>query len=219
MTEPTQGGPSSQGIPPNPPTGGPPPPGSPPQAAPQYPGPGGSDPNKPGSKAWVQQRFGRTAEFSERILPGLIDAAITAAAAFIPVVLGIVLIVAGLPDTFDCGYLNQSTCEVPGSGSGAMVAVGVLLLLLTFVVSLAVAFWNRVWRVTRSGQSIGKKVAGLKVINAESGGHPDLGPAVLRELVHQFAGIVSWIWMLVDDDDRTLADIVGKTHVIHTDQS
>ena len=40
-------------------------------------------------------------------------------------------------------------------------------------------------------------------------------PAALRELVHQFAGIISWIWMLVDDDDRTLADIVGKTHVVH----
>lgn len=259
MTEPTQGDPSSQGVPgstPNPPAGGtPPPPGAtppgvPPQGAPQYgappygapqpggpqqpgpyggpggptapppyPGPGGSDPNRPGSKAWVEQRHGRTAEFSERILPGIIDAAISFAAAFIPLILGIVLIIAGLPDTYDCGYYNTTTCEVPGSGSGGLVVVGLLLMLLTFFISLAVAFWNRVWRVTKTGQSIGKKMNGLKVIDAESGGHPELGPAVLRELVHQFAGIISWIWMLIDDDDRTLADIVGKTHVIHTDQS
>lgn len=236
------------GSPPNPPTWGSPPPGgaaqhgpgpqgAPPQAgqqpgaspygsapqagpgSPQYPGAGGSDPNKPGSKAWVQQRHGRTAEFGERILPGIIDSAINAAAAFIPVILGIVLIIAGLPDTYDCGYYNTRSCEVPGSGSGGLIAVGVSLVLLSFLIALAVAFWNRVWQVTKTGQSIGKKVAGLKVINAESGAHPELGPAVLRELVHQFAGIISWIWMLIDDDDRTLADIVGKTHVIHTEGS
>lgn len=201
---------------PQPPVGGSGGPGGPgvPQ---QYPGPGAGDPNKPGSKAWVQQRHGRTAEFGERILPGLIDSAINAAAAFIPVILGIVLIIAGLPDTYDCGYYNTRSCEVPGSGSGGLIALGVILVLLSFLIALAVAFWNRVWQVTKTGQSIGKKVAGLKVIDAESGAHPELGPAVLRELVHQFAGIISWIWMLIDDDDRTLADIVGKTHVIHTE--
>ena len=56
------------------------------------------------------------------------------------------------------------------------------------------------------------------VVDAETGAVPRLGPAALRELVHQFAGIISWIWMLVDDDDRTLADIVGKTHVVHADR-
>ncbi len=190
-----------------------------PGAPPAYPGPGGSDPDKPGSKAWVQQRFGRTADFAERILPGLVDALITAAAAFIPVILGLVLIVSGIPETYDCGYLDTDTCEVPGSGSGGLIALGVILILLSFLISLAVAFWNRVWRVTKTGQSIGKKANGLKVIDAESGGNPELGPAVLRELIHQFAGIISWIWMLIDDDDRTLADIVGKTHVIHVDES
>lgn len=206
---------SGSGVP-QPPVGGPGAPGGP-GVPPQYPGAGAGDPNKPGSKAWVQQRHGRTAEFGERILPGLIDSAINAAAAFIPVILGIVLIIAGLPDTYDCGYYNTRSCEVPGSGSGGLIALGVILVLLSFLIALAVAFWNRVWQVTKTGQSIGKKVAGLKVIDAESGAHPELGPAVLRELVHQFAGIISWIWMLVDDDDRTLADIVGKTHVIHTD--
>lgn len=190
-----------------------------PGAPPAYPGPGGSDPNKPGSKAWVQQRFGRTAEFSDRILPGIIDALIASAAALIPVILGIALIVAGIPDTYDCGYLDADSCEVPGSGSGGLIALGVILILLSVLISFAVAFWNRVWRVTKTGQSIGKKLNGLKVIDGSSGGNPSLGPAFLRELIHQFAGILSWIWMLIDDDDRTLADIVGKTHVIHVDES
>lgn len=220
MSDPTQGGLPHQGqphqgpsVPPNqgyaPPHQG--------QHAP-FP-PSGSDPNKPGSRAWVEQRYGRTAAFADRILPGIIDGLVGFAAAFVPLVLGIICLIAGSPDTYDCGYYYTRSCDVPGSGSGALIGLGILLLFLTFLVSLAVVAWNRVWRVTKTGQSIGKKFAGLKVIDAETGGHPQLGAAALRELVHQFAGIISWIWMLIDDDDRTLADIVGKTHVIETKKS
>lgn len=235
MSDPTQGDPPSHssgprppvpsagGASPGPPAGGPPPPGAgpPPPGASYspYPGPAGSDPSKPGSKAWIQQRHGRVAEFTDRIVPGIIDALLPMAAGLIPLLLGVALFIAGLPDAYDCGYYGTRTCEVPGSGSGALVAIGVLLMLLSSLLSLAVIAWNRVWRVTRTGQSVGKKMNGLKVIDAESGTSPDLGPAILREVIHQFAGIISWIWILVDDDDRTLADIVGKTHVIHVDKS
>lgn len=179
--------------------------------------PTNGDPNRPGSRAWVEQRYGRTAAFSDRIVPGIIDGVLSAMAALVPLVLGIICIVAGVPDTYDCGIYSYDTCEVPGSGSGGLVALGVLLILLSAVASLATTAYNRVYRVTRSGQSLGKKLTGLRVIDAETGSHPKLGAAALRELVHQFAGIISWIWMLVDDDDRTLADIVGKTHVIRTE--
>lgn len=217
MTQPPPG-PPPPGTPP--PGEMPPPGGMPPQHAAPYPGPGGSsDPNRPGSKAWVEQRHGRVAAFTDRIVPALVDGALAAAATFIPLVLGIVLVVAGSPDTYDCGVYYTRTCEVPGSGSGALVALGVLMFFLTFLAGLAVVAWNRVWRVTRTGQSLGKKVTGLRVIDAETGANPQLGPAALRELVHQFAGIISWIWMLFDDDDRTLADIVGRTHVIHATRS
>ncbi|MCW4602058.1 RDD family protein [Janibacter hoylei] len=167
----------------------------------------------------MEQRYGRTAAFADRIVPGIIDGLLSTAAAFVPLVLGIICIAAGVPDTYDCGgYYYSDTCEVPGSGSGLLIFVGILCFLLTFVASLAMVAWNRVWRVTKTGQSIGKKVTGLKVIDATTGQHPQLGAMALRELVHQFAGIISWIWMLVDDDDRTLADIVGKTHVVHADR-
>lgn len=221
MTDPTQGGLPQPGQP----NQGPPapqPPGQPNQPGQTPPSPfpqGGSDPGRPGSRAWVEQRYGRTAPFSDRILPGIIDGLIGFAAAFVPLVLGIICIFAGSPDTYECGVYYTRDCEVPGTGSGALVALGILLLFLTFVVSLAVVAWNRVWRVTKTGQSIGKKVTGLRVIDAETGGHPKLGAAALREVVHQFAGIISWIWMLIDDDDRTLADIVGKTHVIEAQKS
>lgn len=175
----------------------------------------GSDPRKPGSKAWVEQRFGRTATFAERIVPNLIDGLLSVAGAVPPLVLGVVLIIAGAPETYDCGY--GDTCQVPGSGSGALIGLGIAMLFLSVFMAWGLTAWNRVWRVTKTGQSVGRKMMGLRVINAQTGAHPGLGPAALRELIHQFAGIISWVWMLVDDDDRTLADIVGTTHVIRTD--
>lgn len=195
MTQPPQGGPP-----------GPPPP------------PGGSDPNRPGSRAWVEQRYGSSAAFTDRIIPGILDALLAAVSAFIPLVLGVVLIIAGLPDTYDCALWGENSCTVPGTGSGVLVALGISMFFLSVLASFAMIAWNRVWRVTRTGQSLGKKFAGLRVVDAETGEHPQLGPAALRELVHQVAGIISWIWMLIDDDDRTLADIVGKTHVILLDK-
>lgn len=202
MTDPTSGAPVTAGVP------GPPPP-MPPSM--------GSDPHKPGSKAWVEQRFGPTATFVERIVPNLIDAFLSFAGAIVLIIPGVALIVAGIPDSYDCGYANPDYgCQVPGSGSGEQIFFGIVLLFLSVFVAWGLTVWNRVWRVHKTGQSVGRKMMGLRVINAHTGTHPEFGSAVLRELVHQFAGIISWIWMLVDDDDRTLADIVGTTHVIRT---
>lgn len=202
MTDPSPGFPSSAGVP-----------GPPPLLAPRM----GSDPNKPGSKAYVEQRFGRTATFAERIVPSLIDGFLATAAAIVPVALGVVLIIAGMPDTYDCADFDDYSCNVPGTGSTGLIGLGILLIFLSLLVTWAVIVWNRVWRVTRTGQSVGRQVMGLRLIDARTGAHPDLGPAALRELIHQFAGIISWIWMLFDDDDRTLADIASTTHVIHVD--
>ena len=83
MTDPTQGGLPQPGQP----NQGPPapqPPGQPNQPGQTPPRPfpqGGSDPGRPGSRAWVEQRYGRTAPFSDRILPGIIDGLIGFAAA------------------------------------------------------------------------------------------------------------------------------------------
>lgn len=196
-----------------------PPGGGPPDAAvPPPPTSGSNDLNRPGSRAWVEQRYGRSAAFTDRIVPGILDALLAMVSALIPFVLGIVLIIAGLPERYDCNLWGENSCTVPGSGSGLLVALGISMFFVSILASLAMTAWNRVWRVTRTGQSLGKKFAGLRVIDAETGGHPQLGPAALRELVHQFAGIISWIWIFIDDDDRTLADIVGKTHVILLDK-
>lgn len=205
-------GPGQQGYPGQP--GYPGQQGYPGQPAPNPYGTGGgaSDPRRPGSIAWVEQRYGRVTEFPDRIVPYLLDGLVQVVAVLVPFVIGMILFVAGLPDTVPCGA--YSSCEVPGSGNGALVALGVLLWFLSFVVSLAVWFWNRVWRVSRTGQSLGRKVTGLHVVHAETGRLPSLGEVFLRELVTSVAGFISAIWMLFDDDRRTLGDMVGKTAVV-----
>lgn len=180
-----------------------------------HPPPPGHGPVRPGSKAWVEQHHGRVAEFSERILPGIVDALITLVAVLLPCIIGGVLIAVGVPDSHDCGPYGMRTCDIPGTGSGVLIALGVLMFLLALVLGFAAVAWNRVWRVHRTGQSVGKALFHLRTIDATTGANPQLGFAALRELVAQFAGIISWIWMLVDHDDRTLGDIVGRTHVIH----
>lgn len=179
----------------------------------------GNDPMRPGSRAWVDQRFGRSASFGDRILPGIVDSLLVSLAWLVPFVIGIICLVQGLPDREWCPLYGNNGCTVPGTGSTGLVTLGVVLMMLSVVTALAMVAYNRVWRVTRTGQSLGKRLTGLRIVDAETGAVPRLGPAALRELVHQFAGIISWIWMLVDHDDRTLADIAGHTHVVHVDRS
>jgi len=137
----------------------------------------------------------RTADFVDRIPAGIIDELIPGLAALFMGVLGLVVLLAG--------------------DSGALLAVGLVLLGLALLVDIALIVWNRVVLVVRTGQSIGKRVCGLQVVDATSGLPPSVGPALLRELVGRVAGVVSWLWVLIDDQDRSLADVAAGTIVVH----
>lgn len=173
---------------------GPPAPYGPPGGAYGAPaGPMGGAPS-PGSRQYVDQHFGPTTEFADRIVPYLIDYA-----------LQMVILVAG--------YIIGMALLV-GAQNGAMGAIGGLLLLLGIGGSLAFWFWNRILRVSQTGQSIGRKMMGLKVIDAASGQNPPMGQQFVRELISSLLGIISAIFMLFDDQRQTLGDKVGKTQVI-----
>ncbi|WP_068251219.1 RDD family protein [Janibacter corallicola] len=137
----------------------------------------------------------RTADFVDRIPAGIIDELIPGLAALFVGVLGLIVLLAG--------------------DSGALVAVGLVLLGLALLVDIALIVWNRVVLVVRTGQSIGKRVCGLQVVDATSGLPPAVGPALLRELVGRVAGVFSWLWVLIDDQDRSLADLAAGTIVVH----
>lgn len=187
--------------------------GQPGQQANPYATAGGSDPGRPGSRAWVDQRYGTTTDVGDRVVPYLVDWGLQMIALVIPFVIGAVLLVAGIPDQEPCVY-TYGDCSVPGTGSTPLVVLGVLFMFLSSVVALAVWAWNRVWRVSRTGQSLGRKVGGLHVLDAETGALPRVGQMVIRELVLSVTGIIAIVWMFFDDDKRTLSDMAGKTAVV-----
>ena len=195
--------------------------GAPPQpyAAPApgaygYPMPGQAayGPPPPGSLAFVEQHFGKVASFGQRVLALLIDSAV-ALIGVIPMILGVIIVVASAPDTETDVY--GMTHSVAGTGSGAGLALGVVLIVAGWLTSLAIAIWNRIFRMGRTGQSIGKRAMGLMLVNATTGRPIGAGQTFLRELVQQLINSVfylGYLWMLWDTDKQTLGDkTVGST--------
>ncbi|MDH3704516.1 MAG: RDD family protein, partial [Acidimicrobiia bacterium] len=78
--------------------------------------------------------------------------------------------------------------------------------------ALAVGFvlYNQVWRVSRSGASIGKSVMGTRIIDNRSSGHIALWRAALREIVFVALTIVSAITLL-RKDRRAVHDLIAGT--------
>ena len=90
---------------------------------------------------------------------------------------------------------------------------------LDFVVWLAVLgymIWNR-WILGGQGQSIGKKVLGMRLISEETGQPIGTLNAFLRDICHFVDGIicyVGYLFPLWDAKRQTLADKIMKTVVV-----
>ncbi|GAA4112555.1 hypothetical protein GCM10022415_07410 [Knoellia locipacati] len=169
----------------------------------------------PGSKAYVEQNFGRVAGFGARAGALIIDTLITLLG-LVPFLIGIVLLIAAVPDTDIDGY------AVEGTGNGGMAATGGILMGLGALLMIGLQLWNRVFRMGRTGQSIGKKVMGLKLVGDQSGQPIGALQAFLRELLGGLINQVfylSYLWMLWDDNKQTLADKVVHSTVIEVPKS
>jgi uncharacterized RDD family membrane protein YckC len=109
-------------------------------------------------------------------------------------------------------------------------ALGITLLIVGILVSIAfwllyaAAFMQRDGR--RNGQTLGKQMAGIRVIRIDR--HPMAwGTSLVRELVIKqllfgFVGsffgfiptLLDYLWPLWDDQNRCLHDMVVSTHVV-----
>jgi uncharacterized RDD family membrane protein YckC len=170
----------------------------------------------PGSKGFVEANFGRVADFGDRAVAYLIDLALTLIG-LIPVVLGAVVLAASGRHTVT--FDNGSTTIT--QGDTAMMAVGGILMGLGFLTMFGIWLWNRVFRMGRTGQSIGKKMGGLMLLDARTGQPIGAGMAFVRELVSSVINQVvylSFLWMLWDPDKQTLADKAVHSAVIHVPQ-
>lgn len=160
---------------------------------------------EPGTIGYVETYFGPVAGFGDRVLALLVDVAISLVA-LLPVLVSIPF------------FLAADSAERSGSGSeGLLVALGLGALLLGYLVALGVQLWNRVFRVGRRGQSIGKQVVGLRLVDARTGRPIGAGMCFAREIVSAVVNQViylSSLWMLWDDNRQTLADKVVTSTVI-----
>ena len=85
------------------------------------------------------------------------------------------------------------------------------------MLGFAIQVWNRIFKMGRTGQSVGKKVVGLKLIGTTTGQPIGAMQAFLRELLSSLINqliYLSYLWMLWDDNKQTLADKVVNSTVI-----
>ena len=112
--------------------------------------------------------------------------------------------------------------SVEGTANGGLAAIGALLIFLGGVLVIAIQVWNRIFKMGRTGQSVGKKAMGIKLIHEQTGQPIGAMQAFLRELL---SGVInqifylSYLWMLWDDNKQTLHDKVIHSTVIEVPKS
>ncbi len=166
-----------------------------------------------GSLPYVEHHFGPVATFGDRVVPAIIDGLLN--------LIGFAVLMVGV-FVAAIGGASSATYDAYGNphysaGSGVAVGIGVLLIFAGFAAIIGVWVWNRVVRQGRTGQSVGKKMFGLKLIDSTSGQPIGAGNALLRDIVHGVVNQVvylSYLWMLWDPNRLTLGDMVVKSTVI-----
>jgi uncharacterized RDD family membrane protein YckC len=194
--------PPSQPTPPANPYGG---------YAPAYAGP---PPVYPGSVAYVEQHFGRVADFGQRVLASIVDALLSLVS-LIPIFIAIPVVIASVPRRV--GGYDQYGYPVMGETDTGLLTLGIVLMVGGFLLGFAINLWNRVFRMGRTGQSVGKSVVGLRLVDAQTGRPIGAGQCFVRELMSLLINQVvylSYLWMLWDENKQTLADKVVHSTVI-----
>lgn len=180
------------------------------QSAPQVNPYGGGGQAFPGSKAYVEQRFGPVAGFGVRAGALVIDTLLSLIGV-IPMIIGAVMLAVAAPDVDEFGS------TIDGTGDGGTAAIGGMLIAVGILLTIGIQVWNRIFKMGRTGQSVGKKMLGLKLINEQTGEPIGALQSLLRELL---AGLInqvvylSYLWMLWDDNKQTLADKIVHSTVI-----
>jgi uncharacterized RDD family membrane protein YckC len=217
---PPSGPPGPPGGPPGPPSAPPAPGGFPPPPAPPAPGGFPPPPAPPGDGGYgappppaygSQPQFGggygqqpayggqaapvggAYAEWPQRVLAYLIDGAIVFGAVIVVIIVATIL-----------GQISN--------GLGALVAI------LGYLAAIALGIWNQIIVQGNTGQSIGKKQIGIKLISEQTG--QPLGPLMtfVRQIAHFLDGIcfIGYLWPLWDEKKQTFADKIMTSIVIKT---
>jgi uncharacterized RDD family membrane protein YckC len=127
-------------------------------------------------------------------------------------------LVAGVPGTI--GYvifLVNIAGKADSSIDPGPDAFAVIVLLVGVLISIGLWVWNRVIRQGNTGQSIGKSVLDIKLIDSRSAQPIGPGRAFLRDFLRAIfdqACLLNALWPLWDDQKQTWHDKVMSTYVI-----
>ena len=162
--------------------------------------------------------WGPLANWGTRVAASLIDALLSLVGLVFYAV-GIPLLVAGAPDrSFDT---TTGTYESTGTGSTGLVVLGIAFMGLGVLTVLAIQLWNRVFRMGRTGQSLGKRVMGIRLVEEYTGRPMGAGMCLVREIAHTLDGFayVGYLWPLWDPKRQTFADKILSTVVVEVAKS
>jgi uncharacterized RDD family membrane protein YckC len=102
------------------------------------------------------------------------------------------------------------------SGSGGAALFGLLLMLIGAAISIAGGLWI-CYQEGTTGQSIGKRQMGIRLVSAQTGQPIGFGMAFVRKIAHaadSFACYLGFLWPLWDDRKQTFADKICNTIVV-----
>ncbi len=107
---------------------------------------------------------------------------------------------------------------VTSGGTSSLVATGgsTPLMLVGALYIVAIAIWNR-WLRGGAGQSLGKRVVGLRLLGESTGQPIGAGQAFLRDVAHIVDSIICYIGFLFplwDAKRQTIADKIVKSVVV-----
>ena len=181
------------GQPPAQPGYGQQPPAQPGYGAPQAPA------AQPGYQEVHHHHYGSTgqlAEWGSRAGATLIDGLIIGAPLFVLYLVGALL---------------------SAAGEGAAV-LGFLLIMVGYIAAFGASLWL-IYQEGTTGQTIGKRQMGIRLVSAQTGQHIGFGMAFVRRIAHaadSFACYIGYLWPLWDDRKQTFADKICNTLVVRS---
>lgn len=96
-------------------------------------------------------------------------------------------------------------------------ALGLIVGILGYLVALAAVVFIFGWGLGETGQTPGKRLQGLQVVETATGrpmgGPKGIGRLFLEGIINSFC-YINWIWALIDSDNQTLADKVLTANVV-----
>lgn len=102
-------------------------------------------------------------------------------------------------------------------GVPLFILMMILPMALAYIIALAASVGYQLYFWTTTGQTIGKKAMGIKVVSAETGELLDYGGAAIRYVGYIVSGIpfyLGYLWMIWDPQHDGWHDKIAKTKVV-----